>query len=270
MSGTKQLKSEIKTGGKEILLRDIRPYIIGEKCMLLISHSKKDNRNERLLTKFTIDTKSLKEGMKYPDYSTKDLMEYETFGPVDEIGAVSIWAEESCIISVIEKNEDSNSIILLKDNRHGYVEGLIKISMETDIYWHDIFVRDNYIRVVYTVRDKDRFTIKTVKYNIKDHMISKETTVRERMACSHPLFVEYMGELWICWYENGAVYSCVIDENGSIEKPLKRKDSAGKKLMYTHFLTDSISLKKRFDFNAGKVFVTYPENRMTGFGRPKF
>jgi len=259
------LKSAIRTGSSDLIIRDIRPYISGDRCELLVSHSKKDDRNERILTKYSINIDMLYEGCRYPDYRVKDLMEYETFGPVDEMAAVRYEDENSTVVSVIEKGEGSNSIILLKDNRFGYVEGLIKISMDRELFWHDILVNGNEVDIVYTIKEGNKFSIKYMVYDIKDHMLSEETPIRERTACSHPLIVRYRGEKWICWYENGAVYSRKENRAGGFENTVKRKESIGRDIHCAHFILDDKQLKKQAGADFRKVFLIYPDNIMTGF-----
>lgn len=261
----KNSRSRIITGDSDILLRDFRPYISGKNCELIVSHSKKENRNERMLTKYTISTESLITGGCDIDYEEKNLMEYETFGPVDEMAAVKAENEENTVISVIEKNGDANSIILLRSNRFGYVEGLIKISMNNDIFWHDIIAAENEIIAAYTVRDGGLFTIKFITYNTKMHTLSNERTVRKRMPCSHPVLVNFMGKIRLCWYENGAVYSCVINEDGICEEPVKWKNSVGKKILRAEFILDDEEEKNRLKLYCRKVFITYPESTVTGF-----
>ncbi|MBQ4339409.1 MAG: hypothetical protein IJC41_00210 [Firmicutes bacterium] len=258
-------RSVIKTGSEDLIMRDIRPYISGNRCELLVSHSKRDDRNERILSKYSINAGMLSEGCRYPDHRSRDLMEYETFGPVDEIVAVRYEEECSTIVSVIEKSEDSNSIILLKDNRFGFVEGLIKISMNSDIFWHDISVAGNEAEVVYTVRDGEGFSIKNIVYDIKKHSLSEETLIREKNACSHPLLISYMGEKRICWYENGAVYSRRKNAEGEYENAVKHKESIGRELFCAHFILDDKQLKKQAGADFRKVFLIYPDNTMTGF-----
>lgn len=260
-------QSRIKFGCKDTLLRDFRPYLSGERCELLVSESKKENRNERILWKYTLDRKSLRGKNRDADYERKALMEYETFGPVDELAVVEADGGTTRIISVIEKSESANSIILLRDNRFGYVEGLIKISMQTEIFWHDMIERDQEVILAYTERDGERFSIKAVIYHTENHSLSKEILIREKAVCSHPVLVEYRGEIWICWYENGSVRSAVL-ENGKVRDcGMKWRDSMGKGLFCASFLIDDEDIKQEYGFHCRKVFLTYPDNHMTGFGR---
>ena len=257
--------SVIKTGGADVLIRDIRPYFSADVCELLISHSKRDNRNERVLTKYTLDPEELKAGIRYPDHCSKDLMEYGTFGPADEMAAVKYEEENSTVVSVIEKGEDANSIILLKENRFGYVEGLIKISMDREIFWHDIHISGWEADVVYTVKEGGGFSIKHMVYDIKNHRLSEEKDIRTNTACSHPLIVKYRGEKRVCWYEKGAVYSRKKDSAGGFENAVKRKESAGRDLHCAHFILDDKQLKNQTGSEFRKVFLIYPDNIMTGF-----
>ncbi len=257
--------SKLRTAAQNLIIRDFTPYAADRRCELLISHSKPENRNERILTKYTITVADIMCGDEDSAFQTRDLMEYETFGPVDEI-AVTADEEEGSVISVIEKSEEANSVILLKDNRFGYVEGLIKICMNSDIFWHDIFAESERIVLVFTVRDENFFTIKLICYDRKLHKLSDETIIREKAACSHPAIVKYMGKLWICWYENGAVCSTALNDEFKTENPVKYKDSASKKVMYTSFVLDCEQIRKKYDFGCRKVFITYPDNNMTGFG----
>lgn len=261
----KHKRSRIKTGSADIILRDFVPYISGDSCELIVSHSKKDNRNERILTKYTVAAEALTGGGNDVDYQVKDIMEYGTFGPVDGPAAVRDENCGSTVISVIEKNGEENSVILLRSSRFGYVEGLIKISMNSDIFWHDIMISGDCIITAYTIRDCGMFTIKIITYNTKMHTLSEDHTIRKRTACSHTVLMRYMGKTRLCWYENGAVYSCVIDENGACCEPVKCRSSAGKSILRADFIMDDEAEKNRLDLCCRRVFLTYPDSRITGF-----
>lgn len=258
-------KSRIKTGSTDIILRDFVPYFSGDSCELIVSHSKKDNRNERILTKYTAAAEALTEGGEDVDYQVKDIMEYCTFGPVDGPAAAGDENCGSTVISVIEKNGEENSIILLRSSRFGYVEGLIKISMNSDIFWHDIMISGDCIITAYTIRDGGMFTIKYITYNTKMHTLSEEHTVRKKAACSHPVIIRFMGIIRLCWYENGAVFSCVINEKGAPGEPVKCRNSAGRSLLRADFIMDDESKKNSLDLCCRRVFMTYPDSRITGF-----
>lgn len=219
--------------------------------------------NRRRLIRLAFSQSDLKDNEM--GFERRTLLEFMTGILPSEV--IARAQKENTYITVVEKLGDRSSIIILKQNFEGSVDGIVKVTMYAEIFWYDVYVNENSIFLTYTVREQGMFSI---RYSIYDQMtgrLTEEISVREKSSGTHPIFVAYKGDLWLCWFENGSVNSCILKEDEISEGPIKWKDSVGHDILLNEFYVNDLQLKEKADFDCRKVFCIYPENNITGFGK---
>ena len=245
--------------GEEKGIRDLTLYLYQEELYLM--YSVEESMGKRALISRKIDEEMLQLPECTPE--RKLLLEFDCMNFTSEI--LVREENETLFFSVIEKNPEGSSIILLKQNDSEIVEGIAKITLKTEIYWYDIKLEENRVCFVYSGMENGNFSVRYLYYEMQKGSVSEEILIKEKSNCSHPIFVSYMGKLWICWYENACVYSCVIEGKEIKEGPMKWKESVGKELLQHEFFLNDLDIKKNGDLMCQKVFCVFPENNMVGF-----
>lgn len=262
-------KKLLEVGPEDRDIRDIAMFVQGERIYLLYTCLRDGAENgaglfKRRLVRLSFAKRGKGEEM---EPMRRDLLEFTTGMLPSEV--ITREFEGRIYMTAVEKVPGRSSVNILRQEADGKAKGLVKVTMEEELFWYDLFVTASSLFLAYAIRSEGMFSIRYVIYDLKSGSLTEEVSVRERQACTHPVFVAYQGELWLCWYENGSVSSCMIEADRILDGPMKWRDSVGKDILLNELYVNHLDFKKRAQFQCRKVFCSFPENHITGFGKGK-
>ena len=263
-------KKLLEIGAEDRDVRDIAMFVQGERIYLLYTCLRAGVENGAALFRRRLVRLSFAKRGKGDEMGPvrKDLLEFTTGMLPSEVIAREFQGR--VYMTAVEKVPGRSSVNILRQETDGKAKGLVKVTMEDELFWYDLFVTEGALYLAYTIRVEGMFSIRYVVYDLESGSLTEAVSVRERQACTHPIFVLYKGELWLCWYENGSVSSCIVEADRILEGPMKWRDSVGRDILLNEFYVNNRDFKKRGQFQCRKVFCSFPENHITGFGKDNF